>query len=61
MIPNEIFNGTASESDEDEDPDDDFDFRKLLRTPFHNLDGFSLEAILTVIHKVKIQIQYITL
>ena len=45
MIPNEIFNGTASESDEDEDPDDDFDFRKLLRTPFHNLDGFSLEAI----------------
>ena len=45
MIPNEIFNGTASASDEDEDPDDDFDFRKLLRTPFHNLDGFNLEAI----------------
>ena len=46
MTPNEIFNGTASESDEEEDPDDDFDFRKLLRTPFHNLDGFSLEAIM---------------
>ena len=58
MIPNEIFNGTASESDEDEDPDDDFDFRKLLRTPFHNLDGFSLEAMLT--NGVITKIQYTT-